>query len=187
MKVTIYDAKPGPGVGQWFLKTSWRVGCALQKFFGAVDEYHGAESWDDAVAWLLTKQNITSLQYWGHGSPGIVWLAQKPMPYGALLPVKAALAPFALVWFRCCSVFQGRAGYAFAKTLADAMGCTVAGHSYIIGLWQSGLHTHRAGWHCGWSIDEGAEKLRCPRWPTYLRPWLPRTVFCLTTEVPKEW
>lgn len=188
MRVTIYDTKPGAGLAQSFLKLSWAVGCWLQKLFGQVDAYYGAESWDAAVSWLEAQPGpLTSVQYWGHGSPGAVWLAQKMMPPGALLPIKSKLAPGAVIWFRCCSVFQGKRGFDFAKVFSDGMGCTIAAHTYVIGLWQSGLHTHKPGAHISWPVDEGIKPLKAPWWPEFLRPWLPNTVFCLRTRIPEGW
>lgn len=50
MKVTVYDKNPGVGAGQWFLKTSWLVGCWLQKLFGKVDAWG-----NNTVTCLATK------------------------------------------------------------------------------------------------------------------------------------
>lgn len=187
MRVTIYDKNPGPGFGQWFLKTSWLVGCWLQKIFRQVDAYYGAESWDAAVSWLEAQpEKFTSIQYWGHGSPGTVWLADKSIPYGALLTIKNKLTSSTIIWFRCCSVFQGKRGFEFAKTLADSMNCTIAAHTYVVGLWQSGLHTHQPCTNISWTLEEGTT-LKNKWWPEYLRPWLPNTIFCLATRIPSGW
>ena len=81
MRVTVYDKKPGVGLSQWFLSFFWAAGCFIQKLFGKVDAYYGATSWDDAMSWLVGRPGtLTSVQYWGHGSPGIVWLAQMAIP-----------------------------------------------------------------------------------------------------------
>ena len=62
MRVTIYDKNPGPGIDQWFLKMTWMLGCWLQKLFGAVDAYKGVESWEEAQQWLMSLNQIESLQ-----------------------------------------------------------------------------------------------------------------------------
>jgi hypothetical protein len=186
VRVTIYDARPGAGLGQWFLKTSWLLGCWLQKRLGLVDAYVGVVSWDEAATWLARLEGVTSFQYWGHGAPGWVFLAEKTMPRGWLVSVKGAFAPGAIVWFRCCEVAQGRAGHEFMRALVKDAGCTVAAHTFVVGPWQSGLHTMAPGAEPTWPLDEGTG-FRDAWWPHYLSPWLPRTVFCLRTRVPEGW
>ena len=189
MRVTVFDANPGRGLGQAFLKTSWLVGCWLQKLLGLVDDYYGASSWDDALAWLVGRpEPISAVQYWGHGSPGTVWLAGKTMPITALSTLKPKLKDHtASVWFRCCNVFQGTRGHAFAKQALAALNCRVVAHTYIVGLWQSGGHSVMPlNPVPNWSLEEGT-KLKNPWWPDYLRPWLPNTVFCMTTKIPPNW
>lgn len=185
MRVNVYDKVSWPGFMQWCLKTSWLLGCVFQKLIGVIDDYYGAESWDDALAWLK-KQNqpITSLQYWGHGSPGTIWLAQKPLYAQSWLAIKPLLAPDALVWFRVCSSFQGSIGQVFAKQLADGLNCTVAGHTHIIGLFQPGLYTMKPKTMPSWPIDEGVVP---PKWRTDFSPWLKHTILCLQWWIPKGW
>ena len=184
MRVTIYDKNPGSGVDQWFLKLCWAVGCWFQKVVGAVDAYYGASSWADAKDWLLKQKTpITVLQYWGHGSPAIVWSAGHAIPLSEWLSLKPILSPNSLVWFRVCNSFQGTRGQAFSKLLADNLGCTIAGHTRIIGIWQGGLYTRTPGSEPSWSVDEGADFLLSD----YLRFWKNHTIFCLRTSIPKGW
>lgn len=186
MRVTIYDKNPGVGFSQWFLKVSWAVGCWFQKLFGAVDAFYGAKDWEDAKAWLLSqKEPLTVIQYWGHGSPGAVWLAQKLVPISEWLLLKPVVdPPKTLLWFRACSVFQGLAGHIFSQKLADGLGCTVAGHTRIIGPFQGGLHTRKPNTEPSWPVDEGTIK---PKWPDHLKWWSPNTIFCLRTKIPEGW
>lgn len=187
MRVTIFDRNPGPGFGQWFLKTCWLVGCWLQKLLGLVDDYYGAATWDEALHWLAERPDkLTSIQYWGHGSTGQVWMGDTALWWPTLLPIKPKLAPDAVIWFRCCWVFRGDVGHAFAKSIVAGMNCTVASHTFVIGLLQPGLHTLRPGQEPSWPISEGCD-LKAPWWPDYLRPWLPHTIFCLTTRIPEGW
>lgn len=184
MRVTIYDKNPGVGFGQWLLKTCWLLGCLFQKLVGAVDDYYGASSWAEAEAWLKSKKTpLTVIQYWGHGSPGTVWLAGNPLTQN-WLSLKPLLSKDALLWFRVCSSFQGSVGHTFSKQLADGLGCTVAGHTRIIGLWQGGLYTRTPNSLPSWLVDEGAN-------PSGLRDdfkfWNKHTIFCLKTSIPKGW
>lgn len=185
MKVTVYDKNPGPGFDQWWLKTFWLIGCWLQKLFGKVDAYYGASSWADALTWLANqKAPLTSIQYWGHGSPGQVWLAQMAMPMGAWTAVAHSVRPDTVIWFRTCSTFQGKAGFDFSKKLSDMMNCTVAGHTRVIGPLQGGLHTRKPRTDPSWPITEA----EFPKswWPSFWR-WGNNTVTCLATKIPAGW
>lgn len=187
MKVTIYDKKPGTGFSQSFLMLCWAVGCWFQKLVGAVDDYFGAESWEHAEEWLKRRgKPISQIQYWGHGSPGCVWLAQKLITVQQWLNIKAVLEPSqdTLIWFRTCSTFQGSKGHAFSKALADGLGCTIGGHTRIIGPLQGGLHTRKPSADPSWPDSEG--ELPKSWWPSHLR-WGPHTIICLATKIPKGW
>lgn len=185
MRVTIYDKNPGEGFFQWFLKTSWLLGCVFQKLIGAVDAYYGAMSWDDAQTWLLTQKSpITVIQFWGHGGPGTLWFAGKATSTEEWLSIKPILVPQSLVWFRSCSVFQGPDGQVFAKRLADGLNCTIAGHTHIVGLFQGGLYTQKPNTMPSWSITEGVLP---SRWRSDFSPWLKHTILCLQWWIPKGW
>lgn len=184
MRVTIYDKNPGAGFMQWCLKTSWLLGCIFQKLVGAVDDYYGASSWADAKAWLNKQSTpLTVIQYWGHGSPGTVWLASKPIPTSEWLSLKPLLVPESLLWFRVCEAFKGPSGQVFAKRLADKLGCTIAAHTRIIGLFQGGLYTIKPNTMPSWSVEEGM----LPTWRPDFQPWLKHTVLCLQWWIPKGW
>lgn len=185
MKVTVYDANPGVGFNQWFLKTSWLVGCWLQKLFGAVDAYYGATSWENAIQWLaLQPAPLSSIQYWGHGSPGCVYLAQKNIVPLGFYALRDSVTSKTVIWFRTCSTFQGARGQHFAMALADLLQCTVAGHTRIIGPLQGGLHTHVAAQSPSWPVSEG----ELPK--SWLPSWIRggnNTVTCLATKIPQGW
>lgn len=184
MRIVIYDKNPGSGFGQWFLKTSWVVGCFFQKLFGAVDAYYGAVSWEDALKFVTSlPEPVTSVQYWGHGTPGRVWLCQQSVTAVEWLRLKPKLAPNALLWFRTCSTFAQADGHEFSRQLADGLGCTVAGHTRIIGLTQGGLHTRKPNTPASWSVDEG-------EFPPNPFPWLlwgNNTITCFATKIPEGW
>jgi len=185
MRVTIYDKNPGPGFNQWFLKTSWLVGCWLQKLFGKVDRYYGASNWAEALHWLSQQGPLESIQYWGHGSPGDVWLAGKALMRSSLGVLKPQLSPTSLLWFRTCSTFQGGAGYSFSMNLSTILGCTIAGHTRVIGLFQGGLHTRKPDSYPSWPLSEG----EFPKsfWTSIGLKWGNHTVTCLATKIPEGW
>ncbi len=187
MRVTIYDRNPGKGFNQWFLKTCWAVGCWFQKLFGAVDAYVGVESWGEAKAWLGShKDKLTSIQFWGHGGPGAVYLSGKQITARMWIEVKEVVAEgsSSLLWFRTCSTFQGQKGFDYSKLISDGLGITVAGHTRIIGPLQGGLHTRKPGEDPSWPVTEA----EFPKswWPAHLR-WGNNTIIALATKIPKGW
>lgn len=185
MRVIIYDKKPGKGLDQWFLMVCWLIAAHIQKLFGLVDVVKGFDSWNDAKLWLVYSpiNYYSSIQYWGHGSPGNVWLNGERLQKESLLQLKNKLSPSSIIWFRTCSTFQGAAGQKFAKYLADNLKCVIAGHTRVIGLLQGGLHTITANTIPSWSVDEGEPK----SWlPSYL-VWGPNTITCFQTKIPNNW
>jgi hypothetical protein len=169
-----------------FLRLTWAVGCWLQKAFGAVDEYYAAESWADALNWLARKDTTyESIQYWGHGSAGTVWLASQPSVVDSFAVLIPRVRTDTLIWFRTCSTFQGASGQNFSGALANLLKCTVAGHTRIIGVLQGGLHTRRPGEPALWPLGEA-------EFPPSLfadlgLKWGNNTVTCLATKVPPGW
>jgi len=108
---------------------------------------------------------------------------------GRLAALREQLAPGALVWFRTCETLGAAAGIDFAERLADFLGARVAGHTYVIGFHQSGLHGLPPGTRADWSPTEGladgtAEAPRRAKWSHRLAP---RTITCLGGEVPEPW
>lgn len=187
MRVIVYDKNPGPGIAQWALKMTWVIGCWIQKLLGAADEVYGAASWDDAMAWLLSRSKpLESIQFWGHGSPGLLWNGGVPVNESRFMPLKSVITEKTVVWFRACSVFQGRRGYDFSERLANGLGCIVAAHTRIIGFFQGGLYARHPGSEPGWSITEG--EVEPPTWWSRLGlQWGNRTVICFATKIPARW
>lgn len=185
MHVTVYDAKPGPGFSQWFLKTCWFLGCFWQKLIGRVDAYYGATSWDDALTWLDEQPKpLMSIQYWGHGSPGVVWLAGVPNHGDDFRRIQSHVISTSVLWFRTCSTFQGPQGHDFSSKVSTMLDCIVAGHTRIIGPFQGGLHTRKPNTVANWTIGEG----EFPKswWPPHMR-WGNNTITCFGTRIPKGW
>lgn len=184
MKVTLYDNNPGTGTMNRFLKLAWFLGCWFQKLIGVVDDYHPIDSWEETKVWLAARGPLEVVQYWGHGSVGTVWLAEKPLIVDEWLSLKPLMTPNSLLWFRTCNTFKGRGGYAFSKILANGLNCTIAGHTRIIGIFQGGLYTRKPFTDPSWDVAEGGE-------PSKLREdfkfWNKHTIFCMRTSIPKDW
>ncbi len=203
LRLVVYDAT---GRGPWFqplLTTSWRIGSGLYKRYPQgvrVDAIYGALSWTDAVAWLASvepSQRIDEIQYWGHGLPGRVSLGADVLTSASLTSpsltdsltddwraVAARLSSTSLVWFRTCGAFGTAAGHAFATTTARFFNCRVAGHTFVIGPLQSGLHTVTPTSSPTWSVAEG-QKPGGGLLQSQL--WSPNTVSFLKGAIPAGW
>lgn len=185
MKVIIYDKAPGKGFAQWMLMMTWAVGSWIQELFGAADEVYAAGSWDEVLAWLRSRPGqLTSIQFWGHGSAATLWNGGKPAGAEFFLKLKDKVTPETVIWFRACSVFQGPAGIEFSQRLADGLGCTIAAHTRIVGFLQGGLYTRKPGGPAQWLPTEG--ELPGKLAPLGLK-WGNRTVLCFATRIPRGW
>lgn len=184
------------------LSHSWFAGGALYKALSRLDGYAGFSNWQDALAWLVSykpEKPIAEIQYWGHGTPGRIWMKKVPLladtpsgatPEGVLLSRLAKrLTPEALIWLRTCSTFAGVRGHNFAEKWSEAMGCRVAAYTHIIGFWQSGLHSVKPGIKAYWPVEEGI-KDGTPAFPTKIKQSArsaPNTVSFLTGRFPSDW
>ena len=185
MRVIIYDAKPGSRFIDKFLKLSWLVAAWFQKLIGVADAVYAAETWLSTVEFLSRHDKLTSLQYWGHGSPGTVWLSGHPLTADDFRALKGRMAPEGIIWFRCCSVFQGLRGHRFSEQLANELNCTIAGHTRVIGVFQGGLHTRKPYTAPSWPIEE--VEFPFSMWSYLGLKWGNNTVVCLATKVPSGW
>jgi hypothetical protein len=143
-------------------------------------------------------RSIAEVQFWGHGKWGRALIARESFDRSSLLPahplrstleaVRERLAPDALIWFRTCETLGAHAGQDFARALADFAGARVAGHTYEIGYWQSGLHALDPGAKPDWDPSEGlaAGHPGAPERALPSRPDAPNTVTCFTSRVPVE-
>jgi hypothetical protein len=97
----------------------------------------------------------------------------------------ALAGPDALVWLRCCSAF-GHHGREFARRLADRLGCRVAGHTHIIGFFQSGTHSLAPGALPAWDLAEGV-RFDAGKAIGALgsSPRAPNTITCLARDLPR--
>jgi hypothetical protein len=182
------------------LSHAWAAGSRLYRTLGRIDAARGVASWDEALGWLAARPApIDEIQYWGHGKWGGALVDRDMLDASAfasahplhaqLAAVRDRLAPDALVWFRTCETFGARRGIAFAEQLADFLRTRVAGHTFVIGVHQSGLHGLAPGARADWAPDEGlaAGTADQPERAKPSRPWAPRTVTCFTGAVPMDW
>lgn len=186
------------------LSHAWGAGGLLYRALGRIDAWRGVSSWDEAFAWLTTfgaGRPIAEIQYWGHGKWGAPKLGGQCVDAGAFLRggelregfarVATRMLPGAqgLVWLRTCEAFGGQPGHEFARAFADVLGCRVAGHTYIIGHWQSGLHTLMPGATPTWADDEAILEgtAKDPRRAAWSRRSAPNTISFLNGRIPADY
>lgn len=198
LRVVVYDAtqrsRPPRALG-----LSWHLGTYLYRGLGRTDAAYGARSWSEALSWLggyEPERSIAEVQFWGHGKWGRALIARESLdqstlsaehPLGTrLTALRDRLAPDALVWFRTCETLGARLGHDFARALGDRLGATIAGHTFVIGYFQSGLHTLAPGTTPGWSTSEGLRDGTedDPRAALSSGPGRPNTITCLTGAIP---
>jgi hypothetical protein len=209
LRVIVYDRTcTGPA---WLpgLSHAWRAGGVLYDLLGRTDAIFGAASWGEALDWLADhqpQQRVAEVQYWGHGNWGCARLGGELLDARALQPghphhqrlraLAARLLPGdeGLFWFRTCETFGTASGQAFAQAWTRFLGCRTAGHTYVIGLWQSGLHSLGLGETPTWSPAEGlppkeapasaAAPSGAPAQALRSRPGAPNTITCFHGAVP---
>lgn len=180
------------------LSKAWRAGAALYRKLGRLDATRDAGDWDEALDWLAGHgdEEIDEIQFWGHGKWGGVMIDRVALDAAALEPghrhhrqlcaIRERLSPGALWWFRTCETFGAVAGQDFARRWTDFFGRRAAGHTYIIGYWQSGLHSLEPGARPGWPAFEGIEdgSPATPQKALWSRWWETNTINCLEGEIP---
>jgi hypothetical protein len=198
LRLVVFDAtqrqRPPKALG-----LSWQYGTLLYRALGRVDAAYGATSFADALAWLAqhdTSRSIGEVQFWGHGKWGRIFIDSESLDrrvltsghphHAAFQAVRERLAPDSLLWFRTCETLGARAGQDFAAALSDATGARVAGHTYVINFFQSGLHCLRPGTAPHWSATEGLAlgNAEVPEAALTSTPSAPNTITCLAGEIP---
>ncbi|MEZ4237671.1 MAG: hypothetical protein R3F59_16290 [Myxococcota bacterium] len=184
----------------------WWAGALVYGGLGRFDGWRGVASWGEALEWLGTftgragpDARIAEVQYWGHGNWGCARIGAESLDHASLeaghphraglLKVRERLAPEALWWFRTCDTFGARRGHRFAVELTHLLGCDTAGHTHIIGPWQSGLHRLRPRQAPHWPEAEGlaAGTPEQPARSTWSTPFAPNTITFLHNRVPTGW
>jgi len=204
LRLVIYDRTckgPGPGPG---LSHGWFLGSALYRLTGRIDRFRAVSGWREALEWLASFApglEIQEVQFWGHGKWGCALIGREPLDETALEPGHPLHAPLhrirdrmshdSLWWFRTCETFGAAPGHRFAKAWANFFGCRAAGHTYVIGPLQSGLHTLMPGEEPDWPLEEGLRRGTDVRRPTgqalISAPWSPNTITCLETSIPERY
>ncbi len=190
MRLMIYDRNASAGR---LLVLAWRLGAWLYLLLGRLDDWYGAASWSDALEWLATHRRtepLREVQFWGHGKFGEARIGGEVLDATAVTPkhplharlyaVRERLRGEGLWWFRTCSTFATPRGQDFAQRFTDFLGCRTAGHTFIIGPFQSGLHSLAPGQQPSWPPDEGVDGER----PLWSKPGQPNTITCLHSRVP---
>ena len=200
LRLLVYDRTctgrgPLPG-----LSHAWHLGRGLYTALGRCDGACAATSWGEALDWLAGVRPdapIAEIQFWGHGQWGQIQIAQEHLDASALLPghvhharllrVRERLLPGAdgLWWFRTCETFGAARGHAFARAWTRFFGCRAAGHTHVIGAWQSGLHSLLPGAEPSWSAGEGLPPGESePRVALPSRRGAPNTITFLHGRIP---
>ncbi len=183
------------------LTHSWVAGAVLYGALGKFDATRGVRNWEEALEWLATVgdgEPIGEIQYWGHGKWGKVMIDGDPVTPRDLVgenprargfaSVRERMTEDSLWWFRTCETFGARVGHDFARRWTDFFGCRAAGHTYIIGPWQSGLHALRPGEEPNWAAIEGIEEGSddAPEKALWSVPGAPNTISFLRPNLP-DW
>lgn len=200
-RLLVYDRTCTGGRWPIGLSHSWWWGSRLYGALDRLDASFGASSWEEALDFLLRAcdgQPIAEVQFWGHGKWGEARIAKDVLDERALCAghplspplrrLRRRFAGDALFWLRTCETFGAHRGHSFASAFAEAFGCAVAGHTYIIGPWQSGLHLLRPGATPHWSAAEGLKE-GSPTSPTralWSTPFAPNTITCMHGQVPLD-
>lgn len=207
LRLMVYDRTCTPSlsppalVGR--LTPVWWVGAYLYGGLGRFDAWFGATSWPEALGWLGSVgrdgRRIAEIQYWGHGNWGLARIGAEPLDSSSLAAghphakgldaVRERLTPDATLWFRTCDTLGSARGHAFAARLTDRLGCAVAGHTHVIGPWQSGLHKLAPGASPHWPASEGVRDgtPEAPRGSTWSTPGRPNTITFLHGAIPEGW
>ena len=198
LDIMFYDASDWAGEQ---LRFSWVTGGLLYRLFGSIEEVRGCSNWTEALRFLSEVQpgkKIKSIQFWGHGTPGYVWINGHPLSMRSLLAtsahrqyllrLKERLTEDSVVWFRACNVAATSEGQLFVQSLANLLGCKVAAHTFIVHAWHGGLHTIEPGQEPYWPIDEGVKVSKDGKLQMlWTKPWSPNTIFCLNGKIPEGW
>jgi hypothetical protein len=198
LRLLVYDATQArrpPRLLGW----SWRIGARLYAARGLLDASYAATSFDGALDFLARAERpIAEIQFWGHGKWGRALIERESLDRAALAPghrlrpkleaVRERLAPDALIWFRTCETLGARPGQDFARALADFTGARVAGHTLVIGYFQSGLHALSPGETPSWDASEGlaAGTAEHPERAHTSSPGQPNTITCFTGRLPDD-
>ena len=182
------------------LTHSWMAGARVYGALGRLHAWRGVSSWEDALAWLAEgDEPLDEIQFWGHGNWGLVRIDGQRLDVAALVSghplhaglerVRERMSPGGQWWFRTCDTLGSARGHDFARRWTDFFARPVAGHTHVIGPWQSGLHRLQPGASPHWDAMEGVAQgtAEAPRRSTWSAPGRPNTIHCLRSRVPDGW
>ena len=180
------------------LAPAWWLGAKLHAMRGT--HTRGVSSWSEALRFAIdtaqtTGEAISDLQAWGHGGWGYMDLGDTRLSsrafseLGSVLDeVRASMTADAQLWLRCCSAFGGREGRRFAPALAERLERRVVGHTYVIGVPQSGTHSLLPGATPEWPLEEGSVMRDGePQRAKSSGFFEPNTISCLRLDRPADW
>lgn len=182
------------------LAYSWFAGGRLYRWVRWLDKVKGVGSWAEGLDWMLEegkKEKISMIQYWGHGSPGNVWIGKESFNLRTLSKktencmkwkeLSNYLTDDAVIWFRTCSTFGGPVGKVFASEFSKWVDCKVAAHTHIIGPLQGGLHSITPDQAPYWPDEEGFEVVDGKKKSVWSTFGTPNTITCLRGSIPEGW
>lgn len=168
LRLMLFDRTCRGGRASPGLSHAWWAGGHLYRGLRRFHAWQGVSTWEEGLRWLAEVhpgREVAEIQYWGHGKWGELFVAREGLSAAALRPghrlhrhleaIRERLAPDPLWWLRTCEAFGAGPGQDFARRFTDFFGGRAAGHTFIIGLWQSGLHCLRAGEAPTWPVTEG--------------------------------
>lgn len=202
LRLMVYDRSCRGRTALPGLSHAWWAGAKLYRTMRRLDAYVGVDSWEQGLEFLAEyrpEEPLAEVQYWGHGKWGGARVRQQMLDRSALEskhPLHSRLAAVrdrfvpdaqGLWWFRTCETLGARPGQRFAMELSDFLGARVAGHTFIIGHLQSGLHTLAPGQRPQWSEDEGLREgsVEKPTRAHWSKLRAPNTITCLRGTIPK--
>jgi hypothetical protein len=211
LRLVVYDRTDRVGIRRGHDRGAASVEVGLSPAWWAGTKLHallrtqpyrslGAESWQQALRFAIEAANetglpISELQAWGHGGWGYMDIGDSRLStrgfaeLGPLLDeLRARMTPDAQLWLRCCSAFGGREGRKFAPALAERIGRRVVGHTFVIGIPQSGTHSLLPGQTPDWPLEEGVVmKDGEPARSKSSSFFAPNTVSFLRLDLPLGW
>ena len=169
-----------------FVGFTWKTGA---KFMARKDDLVLAvNSWDDCLKQLdnlfMGGQKFDVIQFWGHGSPGNVYVAGKDDPYEFWIALASLVkSKESIVWLRVCSFFATKHGKREGNEIAAILKCKLMAHTYSIGhlASQSGTRMIDKNNPPLWSNTEGIKGSKFKD----SAPWAPHTVSALENDPPK--
>ena len=184
------------------LSDAWKAGAGVYRTLDRLDASFGADNWEDALSWAAShapSRPIREIQFWGHGRWGGAKIDDEHLDASSLDEghrhrrhldaIAERMNADSLWWFRTCETFGAEAGHAFAQRWTEHFGCPAAGHTFVIGFWQSGLHRLEPGRAPTWSTAEGLLRgtPASPEKAAWSRPWRPNTISCLRGSIPRRY